>query len=212
MFKEISEAYDVLSDEKKRKIFDKYGRDGLKANNGAGGRARSGSHAGPHHHHHHRFGATFEDEEEDIFTSFGFRDPFDIFREFFGAADPFEDFMDPFGGFGMMGGMARNRQTGFGGGNSLVMRHNNRRGQFPMSSAMSPFGAFGGFGFGLPGFGMGFGGFGGAGGFGGFDELDNAGGFTSVQTFSSAGGPGMVAMRSSSTSSRWAPFISFLHY
>jgi hypothetical protein len=73
-----------------------------------------------------------------------------------------------------------------------------------MANALSPFGAFGGFGFGLPGFGMGFGGFGGGGG--GFDELDNMGGFTSVQTFSSSGGLGgapVMSMRSSSTSTRW---------
>eukprot|EP00290_Baffinella_frigidus_P036158 CAMPEP_0180302042 /NCGR_PEP_ID=MMETSP0988-20121125/23967_1 /TAXON_ID=697907 /ORGANISM="non described non described, Strain CCMP2293" /LENGTH=79 /DNA_ID=CAMNT_0022282953 /DNA_START=178 /DNA_END=413 /DNA_ORIENTATION=+ len=29
-FKEIAEAYDVLSDEKKRKIFDQFGEEGLK--------------------------------------------------------------------------------------------------------------------------------------------------------------------------------------
>ena len=204
-FKEISEAYEVLSDDKKRKIFDKYGRDGLTANGGSG--ARSGGHSAHRHHHGHQHFGTFDDEDDDFgnfgFSSFAFRDPFDIFREFFGGADPFEDFMDPFGGFGMMGGggMARNRQNGFGGGTSLVMRHNNRRsGHFPMSTAMSPFAACGGFGFGLPGFGMGFGGFGG----GGFEELDNGGGFTSVQTFSSGGfgGAPVMSMRSSSTSTR----------
>lgn len=197
-----------MSDEKKRKIFDKYGRDGLTANGGAGARGRS--HAAHHNHGQHRF-ETFDDEDDDFmfgFPSFGFRDPFDLFREIFGGADPFEDFMDPFGGFGMMGGggMGRSRQNGFGaGGNSLVMRHNRRSGQFPMATALSPFGAFGGFGgfgFGLPGFGMGFGGFGG----GGFEELDNGGGFSSVQTFSSngLGGAPVMSMRSSSTSTRWA--------
>ena len=29
-FKEIAEAYDVLSDEKKRKIYDQFGEEGLK--------------------------------------------------------------------------------------------------------------------------------------------------------------------------------------
>lgn len=65
--------------------------------------------------------------------------------------------------------------------------------------ALSPFGNIGGFGLGLPGFGMGFGG-------GMFDDLEGGfGGGTSVQTFSSSfggmGGPG-VGVRSSSTSTR----------
>lgn len=33
-FKEVAEAYEVLSDKKKRDIFDKYGEDGLKGNRG----------------------------------------------------------------------------------------------------------------------------------------------------------------------------------
>lgn len=37
-FKEVAEAYEVLSDKKKRDIYDKYGEDGLK-----GGRGENGS-------------------------------------------------------------------------------------------------------------------------------------------------------------------------
>merc|ERR1719357_1222127 len=93
-----------------------------------------------------------------------------------------------------MGGMgSRNRH-----GSGLVIRH---RRQQPMTS-MSPFGSLGGFGLGIPGFGMGFGG-------GMFDDLDSGfgGGGTSVQTFSSfggmmGGGGGGMNVRSSSTSTR----------
>jgi len=67
-------------------------------------------------------------------------------------------------------------------------------------TTMSPFGGFGGFGLGIPGFGMGFGG----GGL--FDELDSGFGGGSVQTFSSSfggmGGPQGMSVRSSSSSTR----------
>ncbi|XP_027625865.1 dnaJ homolog subfamily B member 6 isoform X2 [Tupaia chinensis] len=77
-FKQVAEAYEVLSDAKKRDIYDRYGKEGL---NGGGG---GGSH----------FDGPFE-------YGFTFRNPDDVFREFFGGRDPFsfDFFEDPFEDF-----------------------------------------------------------------------------------------------------------------
>uniref|UniRef100_A0A8P0PLM7 DnaJ heat shock protein family (Hsp40) member B6 n=1 Tax=Canis lupus familiaris TaxID=9615 RepID=A0A8P0PLM7_CANLF len=76
-FKQVAEAYEVLSDAKKRDIYDRYGKEGL---NGGGG-------GGLH------FDTPFE-------FGFTFRNPDDVFREFFGGRDPFSfDFFGVLGDF-----------------------------------------------------------------------------------------------------------------
>lgn len=78
-FKEIAEAYEVLSDKKKKEVYDQYGEEGLKGGVGGGG---SGS--GP------QFTYTFHG------------DPRATFAQFFGTENPFESFFMG-GGMGLGG-------------------------------------------------------------------------------------------------------------
>ncbi|XP_041662988.1 dnaJ homolog subfamily B member 2 isoform X2 [Cheilinus undulatus] len=74
-FKELAEAYEVLSDQSKRKEYDRFGTDRMRQTGSSGSDFAPG-------------------------FNFTFRNPDDVFREFFAGQDPFASFFEDFSSFG----------------------------------------------------------------------------------------------------------------
>lgn len=85
-FKEVAEAYEVLSDKKKRDVYDQYGEEGLKGGAGGMGGGNPGAQGG--------------------FTYSYHGDPRATFAQFFGNSSPFQTFFD-------LGGSGGNRMFSF---------------------------------------------------------------------------------------------------
>jgi DnaJ-class molecular chaperone len=88
-FKEVTKAYEVLSDVQKRQTYDQYGAAAFEqgASGGAGGGGPFGGAGGQYGPFTYSYSSGGGGGQE--FDFGGFSDPFEIFEQFFGGASPF---------------------------------------------------------------------------------------------------------------------------
>ena len=84
-FKEISEAYEILSDQGKRQNYDQFGHAAFDPSQGFAGSADQTYRQGPFTYTY----TTGSPSGDSGFDFGGFTDPFEIFESFFGGASPF---------------------------------------------------------------------------------------------------------------------------
>jgi len=85
-FKEINEAYQILSNPQKRTAYDQYGAAGAQGFGGGGNPFAQGfgGQSGPF-----TYTYTTDGDGQNPFANMDFSDPFDIFESFFGGGNPF---------------------------------------------------------------------------------------------------------------------------